>query len=310
MIEAESLGKTYDRKEILRGISLSVRDGEILGLIGPSGSGKSTLLRLLDLLETPTTGRLTIFGEDALEPGSRFRLRRQMAMLNQKPVIFNRSVSDNIAIGLRYRGVSTGETRRRVASMLDEIGLSGYGSRAARTLSGGEAQRVALARAVVTDPEILFLDEPTANLDPVSVEKIEEIVLRLNRESSITTVISTHDMLQGQRLAKRIGVIMGGSLQQTGTTREIFHQPATKDIAQFVRVENIYPGTILSNRGGEVEVEVAGRKIFAITNLLPGKRANVLFRAEDVTLHIGEDTKSSARYVFSGRISRLVPSGP
>ena len=209
VIEAESLGKKYEEKEIIRDISFSIREAEIFGLIGPSGSGKSTLLRLLDLIEMPSSGSLSIFGEDALDPQFRFSFRRRMAMLNQKPIIFNRNVFENIAIGLKYRGENRREVERRVKGALDAIGLPEYSRRAARTLSGGEAQRVALARAIVTDPEILFLDEPTANLDPGSAEKIEEIVMRLNRESGMTVVISTHDMLQGQQLAQRIGVVIG-----------------------------------------------------------------------------------------------------
>ncbi len=310
MIEAESLEKRYEGKEIIRDISFSIRKGEIFGLIGPSGSGKSTLLRLLDLIEMPTSGRLSIFGEDALDPQFRFSFRRKMAMLNQKPIIFNRNVFENIAIGLKYRKENRREVERRVKMALDAIGLPEYSRRTARTLSGGEAQRVALARAIVTDPEVLFLDEPTANLDPGSAEKIEEIVVRLNRESGMTVVLSTHDMLQGQKLAQRIGVVIGGTIPQIGTTREIFHQPATKNIAQFVRVENIFPGVVTANRGGEALVEVSGKIIEAVTGIQPGKKVSVLFRAEDVTLNIEENRKTSARNVFFGEITHIVPSGP
>lgn len=310
MIEAEVLSKVYGGKNILDEVTLSVRDGEIFGLIGPSGSGKSTLLRLLDLIEKPDAGRLQILGEDALDPASRFGLRRRMAMLYQKPVIFNRTVTDNITIGLKYRGTPGREMERRAKEILDDIGLSGYGNRPARTLSGGEAQRVALARAVVTDPEILFLDEPTANLDPVSAGKIEELVAKLNRESSVTTVISTHDMLQGQRLARRIGVLMDGSLRQTGTTRDIFHRPATTGIARFVRVENIYPGRVVENNRGEAAVDIGGLVIRAVSDLAPETRVTLLFRAEDVTIYTGDVPAGSARNRIRCTVSRLIPSGP
>ena len=310
MIEAVSLGKRYEEKEILRDVSFSIQEGEIFGLIGPSGSGKSTLLRLLDLIEMPSSGRLSIFGEDALDSKFRFSFRRKMAMLNQKPIIFNKNVFENIAIGLKYRGENRREVEERVKEALDAIGLAEYSRRAARTLSGGEAQRVALARAIVTDPEILFLDEPTANLDPGSAEKIEEIVMSLNRESGMTVVLSTHDMLQGQKLAQRMGVVIGGTIPQIGSTREIFHRPATKNIAQFVRVENIFPGVVTTNRGGEAQIEVSGKVIEAVTGIQPGKKVSILFRAEDVTLNIEESKKTSARNVFFGEITRIVPSGP
>ena len=310
MIEAEELSKQYGGKEILREISFSIPDREIFGLIGPSGSGKSTLLRLLDLIEMPTGGTLSILGKDALSGGARFDLRRRMAMLSQKPVIFNRTVYENIALGMKYRNEGEATIRKRVKEALDDIGLSDYSRRSARTLSGGEAQRVALARAIVTDPEILFLDEPTANLDPPSAEKIEEIITRLNHETGMTIFVSTHDMLQGQRLAGRIGVMMEGRLPQIGTTVEIFHRPATKNIARFVQVDNIFPGTVTASQSGEASIEVSGKTFRAISPVQPGKGASVLFRAEDVTIGTGESPMTSARNVYPGRIKRLIPSGP
>jgi tungstate transport system ATP-binding protein len=310
VIETEGLSKRYGEQEILREISLSVPAGRIFGLIGPSGAGKSTLLRLLDLLEIQTGGKLRILGEDPLSPGSRFRLRRRMGMLHQKPVIFQRTVHENIAIGLKYRRESRDRIDSRVRDALHEIDLPGYSPRPARTLSGGEAQRVALARALVTDPEILFLDEPTANLDPPSTEKIEEIILRLNREKGMTIVLSTHDMLQGQRLAGSMGVLMAGRLTQVGNSLEIFQRPATEDIARFVRVENILKGLVIENREGEVTVDVSGKIFRAVAPMQPGMRVNLLFRSEDVTIDLAGSMKSSARNVFPGTIKRMVALRP
>jgi tungstate transport system ATP-binding protein len=310
VIEAGNLAKWYGGKEILREISLSIRDGEIFGLIGPSGSGKSTLLRLLDLLEMPTKGTLSILGEDALSRDARFHLRRRMAMLNQKPIVFNRTVFENIAIGMKYRNESRATIDERVRDALRDIGLEGYTRRSARTLSGGEAQRVALARAMVTDPEILFLDEPTANLDPHSVEMIEETILALNHDSGTTVLVSTHDMLQGQRLAGRIGVLMDGRLPQIGTTLEIFHRPATRTIARFVQVQNILDGSVTTNRGGEAAVDIGGKTFCAVTPMESGKKVSILFRAEDVTIGLDGSARTSARNVYPGRIKRMIPSGP
>lgn len=310
VIKAESLSKQYGGKDILKDVSFSINKGEIFGLIGPSGSGKSTLIRLLDLLEMPSRGTLFIFGKDALDSHSRFDLRSRMALLNQKPVIFGLSVFDNVAIGMRYRRKSRKEINEAVYSALDMIGLHGYGDRMARTLSGGEAQRVALARSIVTRPEIIFLDEPTANLDSHSTKKIEELVLDINREFNTTIILSTHDMLQGQKLASRIGVILDGKIPQIGNTNEIFHKPATANIARFVGVENIFPGTITGNRSGEVTIDIQGIMIQAVAKLVEGSKVNVLFRAEDVTIHLEEISKTSARNIFRGKIKSLVPSGP
>jgi tungstate transport system ATP-binding protein len=310
VISAESLSKEYGGKEILKGISFSVTRGEIFGLIGPSGSGKSTLIRLLDLLETPSEGTLTVLGHDTRSSRARFDLRRRMGLLNQKPVIFGMSVHDNIALGMKYRKKSQEEIRHAVHDALDAIGMPGYGRRMARTLSGGEAQRVALARSIVTKPEILFLDEPTANLDPISAEKIEQLVLQINRELDTTIVVSTHDMLQGQKLATRIGVILEGGIPQIGTTNEIFHRPATRNIARFVRVENIVPGMVTGNDGGEAAIAVPGITIQAITDIKPGNNVTVIFRAEDVTVHLDEISNTSARNVFFGKIRNMTSSGP
>jgi tungstate transport system ATP-binding protein len=163
---------------------------------------------------------------------------------------------------------------------------------------------------MVTDPEILFLDEPTANLDPHSVDTIEETILRLNRDSGTTVVVSTHDMLQGQRLSGRMGVIMDGRLPQTGTTMEIFHRPATKNIARFVQVANILEGVVAASHGGEADVVAAGKSFCALTPLGQGTRVNLLFRAEDVTIGLEGGARTSARNAFRGTIARTIPSGP
>ena len=218
VIEAQEIRKVYGNLQVLHDVDLSVREGEILGLIGPSGSGKSTLLRILDLIEPPSGGELSIFGIDTVEKRGRWLdLRRRMGMLFQRPIVFNASVYDNVAMGLRYRGTPRDEIDRRVKEALEAVGLSRYIRSRATDLSGGEQQRVALSRVLVTDPEILFLDEPTANLDPGSTATIEAIVTRLNREKGITVLISTHDLAQGQRLAHRVAVMIEGTVAQAGS---------------------------------------------------------------------------------------------
>lgn len=310
VIETNLLAKTYAGRPILRDVTVSIEKGEVFGLIGPSGAGKSTLLRMFDLLEDPTGGTLHIFGDNIATAKDRFGIRRRMAFLNQKPVIFNRSTADNVAIGMKYRKTSQVEIKKAVQEALAAVGLPEYADRHGRTLSGGEAQRVALARAIVTEPEILYLDEPTTNLDPISAEKIEEIILKMNREQEMTIVISTHDMIQGQRLTTRIGVVMDGTLPQIGTTTDIFHQPSTKNIARFVGVDNVFSGKVVENSRGEATIDVAGLMVEGITSLPPGTRVTVLFRAEDVTIHLEPERRTSARNSFPGIIQRITPKGP
>ncbi|MDD1672873.1 MAG: ABC transporter ATP-binding protein [Methanomicrobiales archaeon] len=311
MIETEKLGKQYSYKEIISDVTFRVEEGEMFGLIGPSGAGKSTLLRLLDLLEEQTEGSLSLLGEPVTRnPTERLKLRLRMAMLLQKPVVFNTSVEGNIALGLKFRKVGKAETAQKVHDALDAIGLTGYGTRKAITLSGGEAQRVALARAMVTEPEILYLDEPTANLDPPSTEKIEQLVVRMNKELGTTVILSTHDLLQGQRLAKRIGVLMNGKLLQTETTRKIFHQPQSTQIARFVGMDNLIDGKVIATDREEVTIATGNVEIHALSSYPVETKVTALFRGEDVTIDLYPRSTTSARNLLHGTIEKLVPVGP
>ncbi len=310
VIEAHDIRKSYGSAEVLHDINLSVREGEILGLIGPSGSGKSTLLRILDLIEPPSGGELSIFDVDTVrERGRWLDLRRRMGMLFQRPIVFNASVYDNVAMGLRYRGASRNEIGRRVEEALEAVGLSRYIKSRATDLSGGEQQRVALSRVLVTDPEILFLDEPTANLDPGSTATIEAIVTDMNRERGIAVVISTHDLAQGQRLADRIAVMIDGTVAQAGSPREVFHEPEGQKIARFVGVQNIIPARVVSREGGLTTVEADGRRIVSTTPA-PTEEVAVVIRGEDISLHRREPGFEEAENLFPARVTAIEPMAP
>ena len=310
LIETEKLNLKSGEKFILRDISMGIERGEVLALIGPTGAGKTSLLRLLDLLEKPSSGRLWIDGID-FSTGStgRLEMRRRMAFVQQKPMPFNMSVFDNVASGLKWRDVDSTETRRRVDEVLELVGLSTYHRQNARTLSGGEMQRVAIARSLVTRPEILYLDEPTANLDPVTNAKIEEVLAHVARESKVTVVMSTHDMTQGQRLAGRVALLMNGRLIQIGTPHDIFTSPQCADAAGFVGVDNIWPGVVISHEDSLAVVRINTHSVQAVTDFETGTAVDVLIRPEDVTLSLTHDI-TSARNVFAGSIVRLTLLGP
>ena len=251
LIEVVDLHQKHGEQDTLKNINIRVDKGETFALIGPTGAGKTTLLRLIDLLDLPTSGRIYFDGTDVTEGrGVRLESRRRMAFVLQKPVVFNASIFDNIAYGLRWRGKKKGDIKEKVNNILEIVGLSADKSRNARTLSGGEAQRVAIARAIAIEPEVLLLDEPTANLDPISISEIEELISRVMHEYDTTIIMATHDMAQGQRLAKRIGVLIDGKILQTGEPREVFNSPKNREIAEFVGVENIIDGVIISNEKG------------------------------------------------------------
>ena len=310
MLKVEHLHHNYGKAEILKDISLGVERGEVFVTIGPTGSGKTTLLRLLGLLEKPTSGYIYFDGYRVNNSErQKLEIRRRMAMVSQKPTVFNASVFDNVAYGLKVRKENGAGMCRKVINALETVGLSGYEKRDARTLSGGETQRVALARAMVIEPELLLLDEPTANLDPVSTSHIENLVTDVIKRSSVTVMMSTHDMFQGQRLADRIGILIGGEMPQTGNAREIFNAPQSRKIAEFVGVENMLGGVIASNEEGLVTVDVGGVKVEALSKLNVGTGICACIRPEEITL-VKTKESTSARNTFSGEITRIVLFGP
>jgi len=227
-LEVRDLGKSIGMAEILKGIDLSVERGEILGLIGPTGSGKTTLLRLVNMLDEPSSGIILFDGAEVTGRPEKEKLaaRRKMAMVFQKPVMFKASVQENVSFGLRMRGREDAKgIGKRVKEALAAVGLSGYEARDANTLSGGEMQRIALARALVLQPELLLLDEPTANLDPRSAASIDCLLHSL-AGGRTAVILATHNMRQCHNLAGRVAVLQKGRLAAQGRAEEIFRSRA------------------------------------------------------------------------------------
>ena len=309
LIEVRSLYKRFGEKEALKNINIKVERGEVLAIIGPTGAGKTTLLYLLDLLEMPTSGTIYFDGTDVTQPGKvRLEARRRMAFVIQKPVVFNTSVYDNIAYGLKWRGVGKSNIRQKVDHILEMVNLSAEKSRNARTLSGGEAQRVAIARAIAIEPEVLLLDEPTANLDPISTSRIEGLITNIIHRYDTTIIMATHDMSQGQRLAGRIVVLINGEIHQTGGLREVFASPRNREVAEFVGIENIMDGIIVANEEGVVTIDIGGNVIEAVSRHSVGEEVCACVRPEDITLALSP-ASSSARNSFIGEITRVVSVG-
>jgi tungstate transport system ATP-binding protein len=235
----QNVTKDYNGRRVLQVDHLKIHRGEIFALVGPSGAGKSTLLRLLNFLEPPTTGRIRFldveFGPSQPMP---LRLRRRVTTVFQKPILLNRSVQANVAYGLDLR--SQRDSGEEIAKALTQVGLSNLSRQRARTLSGGEAQRVALARAIVLKPDVLLLDEPTANLDPYNVGLIEEIVQELNRQQDVTLVLVTHNVFQAKRLAHRVALMLEGHVVEMADVETFFESPSDPRTIAFVRGEMVY----------------------------------------------------------------------
>ena len=309
VLKTTGLTKEYGGHPVIGGITVTISEGEAFALIGPTGSGKTTLIRMLDLLEAPTSGRIHFDGVDVTyNKRARLEARRRMSYVQQKPVVFTMNVFDSVACGLRWRHEKSDLIKRKVDDALELVGMGDYRGRNARTLSGGETQRVAIARALVTEPEILFLDEPTANLDPISTSKVEQVIYNVVREKRVAIVMSTHDMVQGQQLAARIGVLLDGELMQVGSPGEIFSSPVSQRVAEFVGIENMLPGTVIEHNDNLLTVDVRGHHIQTVSNGITGNDVYVLIRPEDITFSLSKNM-TSARNMFQGAITRLTPVG-
>jgi tungstate transport system ATP-binding protein len=310
IIEVAGLTHSYGEREVLQDLNLSIGKGEVFALIGPTGAGKTTLLRIVDLLEVPGAGEIYFDGQCIPRSGKqRLEIRRRMSFIHQKPQVFNLSVYDNVACGLRWRGEKGNRIAEKVDHILEMLGLEGYKSRNARTLSGGEAQRVALARSLVLEPEVLLLDEPTANLDPVSTAKIEQLISHIARQHNTTMIMATHDMSQGQQLAGRIGVLLSGRLVQTGNVADIFRSPQNEEVAHFVGMENILEGVVIANNEGIATVNIGGNAVQAVSSYPAGNEVYACIRPENITLALST-TQSSARNCFHAKVSRATTLGP
>ncbi len=310
LIETVDIFQNYDGRDILKNINLKIDRAEVFALIGPTGSGKTTLIRLLDLIQVPTSGRIYFDGVDVTHSQrERLEARRRMSYVQQKPLVFTMNVYDNVACGLKWRHEKGDITRRKVENALESVRMNNYRNRNAKTLSGGETQLIAIARALVTEPEILFLDEPTANLDPITTSRVEQVIASIIQERKTAVVMATHDMAQGQRLASSIGVLIGGKVLQVGSPNEIFTAPTSLEVAELVGVDNILEGVIAEKDNSLITMKVDGHTIQAISQFNVGEKVYALIRPEDVTLTLSKDI-SSARNNFQGKIAKMTPVGP
>jgi tungstate transport system ATP-binding protein len=240
ILSVEKLSKVYKR-EVLNVKKLSFQKGKIYGLIGPSGAGKSTLLRLVNLLEEPTTGSIFFQGQKISKSEHMgTAVQQEMTMVFQKPLLFNATVGENIAYGLKARRIKKEEIQKKVTVLLGKIGLAEFAGRKAITLSGGEAQRVALARAVAFEPSLLLLDEPTANLDPFNVELLEKLIMDLNRDAGMTIILVTHNIFQARRVAQEIIFLYGGRIVEQGGVEKIFSSPKDPRTRAFIEGQMVY----------------------------------------------------------------------
>ncbi|GAB3278144.1 methionine ABC transporter ATP-binding protein [Kineosporia babensis] len=226
-------------QEVLRGVDLEIRKGEIFGIIGQSGAGKSTLVRLINGLEKVTSGTLTVGQHtvSGLRESELREVRRDIGMIFQQFNLFrSRTVAGNVAYPLKVAGVPKAERDAKVARLLDFVGLLARAHDHPEQLSGGQQQRVGIARALATDPSLLLADEATSALDPETTQDVLNLLRQVNRELGITIVIITHEMDVIRSIADRVAVIDGGLVIESGSAYDIFNDPKTPEAQRFVGI--------------------------------------------------------------------------
>jgi tungstate transport system ATP-binding protein len=290
--------------------SLSIRQGETLSLIGSNGAGKTTLLQTLCYLLKPSRGEISFRGERVNSSHSAFAYRRKLAMVFQEPLLFDTTVFENVASGLKIRGMKGQDIRRIAVEQLDRFGIGHLSRRSARKISGGEAQRTSLARAFALKPEILLLDEPFASLDPPTRESLIEDLESILRQTRTTTLFATHDRQDALRLSDRIAVMNGGKILQIGTPAEIMNHPVDEFVASFVGVETVLTGKVTKRNGGTFTVSISEREVEAVGEASLGETVILCIRPENVTLSIHPSKEAtSARNVFWGKIVKMTSLG-
>ncbi|MEV4137897.1 ABC transporter ATP-binding protein [Dactylosporangium sp. NPDC049742] len=258
-VELESVSKRFSRSgeaAAVDDVNLTIGAGEFFTLLGPSGCGKTTTLRMVAGFYFPTQGHIRFGGQDVtrLAPN-----KRDTGMVFQNYALFpHMTVAQNVAYGLKVRKVTRAESNRRVNEALAQVHLDGYGSRRIEQLSGGQQQRVALARALVIRPRMLLLDEPLSNLDAKLREETRTEIRRIQREAGTTSIYVTHDQAEAMAMSDRIAVMQAGRVQQIGSPREVYHEPANAFVARFIGRSNVLSLPVTAADTTTVEVALPG----------------------------------------------------
>lgn len=289
---------------------LEIQQGEVLAIIGPNGAGKSTLfLAISKLLETDAGSIL--FNGMNIEDLNSLEYRRQIALVLQEPLLLDTSVYNNIATGLRFRGVSNSMQEELITDWMARLNINHLQDHLASQLSGGQAQRVSLARALVLKPSILLLDEPFGALDAPSRTSLMQDLRSVLSDSGTTTIFITHDQEQALYLGDRVAILLDGKLRQVGYPQSVFSSPIDMDVADFLGVENVLPGKVVDQKNGKLTVLVNEQEMDAIGTLDLGKEILFCLRPEDITLwKTPEKYLTSARNHLTGYVNTIQPHGP
>ncbi|MBQ5944372.1 MAG: polyamine ABC transporter ATP-binding protein [Bacteroidales bacterium] len=299
IIKLEHVSKSYEGKEVLHDINLYIRKGEFVTLLGPSGCGKSTTLRLIAGFLQPDEGRVLLSGKDmtGIPP-----YRRPLNTVFQRYALFpHLDVYDNIAFGLKLKGLPEKEIDKKVRKALKMVTLTDYEDRDVESLSGGQQQRVAIARAIVNEPKVLLLDEPLAALDRKMRADMQIELRDMHKKLGITFIYVTHDQEEALTLSDTIAVMDEGRIQQIGTPEDIYNEPVNSFVANFIGESNIFNGTMVRDR----LVSFIGHEFPCVdSGFGDNAPVDVVIRPEDVTVHTDPEAGQ-----FSGKVSSCTFKG-
>jgi len=258
----DDLHLSYGSNHILKGITATFAQGEIVALLGRSGSGKTTLLRSIAGLEEPSKGVITIGNAPVFDGAAGLNVaseKRGLGLVFQSYALWpHKTVFENVAYGLRLRNVAKPEIDSRVAEVLDGVGLGHLGDRHPHQLSGGQQQRVALARALVYNPPVILLDEPLSNLDAKLREEARIWIRNLIKRMNLTAVFVTHDQVEAMAIADRVVLLDGGRIVQAGTPEQLYTEPVSLFASEFMGTNNLVKSRVRDKRGGYVQIELSG----------------------------------------------------
>ena len=305
VLEARDLVVERGGREGARAAHLALEAGETLAILGPNGAGKTSLLLALASL-LPSRGELRAGGEPIPDT---LAYRRRIGVVFQRPLLLDRSVRENAALGLALRGVPRAAREERGRAALARLGIAALADRPATRLSGGEAQRVSIARALALSPELLFLDEPFSGLDAPTREALIADLGRVLREDRVAAILVTHDRDEALALADRVAVVIGGAVRQVARADEVFARPADEEIATFVGVENVLAAAI-ERSTDEMTIVRVGAALVSVTAAPPAGSASVLLliAPDDIVIARARGT-SSERNAFAGRITDVETIG-
>ncbi len=291
MLKVQNLTKDYENKPLLKGVSFEVNKGELVCLLGLSGSGKSTILRIIAGLEAPESGTVLWQGQDLRDVPTH---KRGFGLMFQDYALFpHKTVAQNIAFGLQLQGLAQEEITRRVQAGLESIRMQSFADRPITELSGGEQQRVALARALAPSPNLLMLDEPLGALDHTLRTQLIQELRAILHESQIPVIYVTHDREEAFGLADRLVILHDGVILQQGTPQELFEQPATPWIAEFLGLGNLVGGVVSQTEPFRIKTVFAELTVgVQSVQLNPGEECQILLRPEDALFgaQISEDS--------------------